>query len=152
MLTTRRATLNDVDAIVFELNKHIASCKNYYPPADREAVAMTVHSSYHHTSPILTLLCVRDDGQIIGISSVVASQYLWSRNVQAEIRLVYVVPEHRNSRAFHYMMREIYKWCVEKKCAQISFSLATGVDDDLTARLLQKRGWDQDGIGMVKRL
>ncbi len=151
MLTIRRANLADVENIVLHLNKHIQSCKNYYPGAEKEAVALTVHSSYHHTSPMLTLLCLKDD-QIIGIASVVASRYLWANKMQAEIRLVYVDPCHRGGRAFHYMMRDIEKWCIEKQCDQISFSIATGNDDENIANMLTHHGWGRDGIGLVKRL
>lgn len=151
MLATRRAYLRDVDGIVFELNKHITSCNNYYPAAEKNAVAMTVHSSFHHTSPALSLLCVEGE-KIAGMACVVASRYLWADMMQAQIIIAYVAPEYRHGRAFSMMMNDIEEWCREKKCDQISFEIASGINDEATVAMMQRRGWEKTGIGLVKRL
>ena len=148
-MNLRRATLEDIDGIMAELSRHIAACKVHYPAPDKAAVAQTILSSFHHTSPMVVFVS-EHEGRVIGLACAVASRYLWAQEVQAEIRLVYVAPEHRGGSAFARLMGAVGTWAKDKGAAEQSFTLSTGIDDDATAACLEKRGWKQVGVDLVK--
>lgn len=147
----RRATPEDLDAIVTELTRHIAACKVHYPAPDKAAVAQTILSSFHHTAPMVVFVS-EHDGQLTGLACAVVSRYLWSPQVQCEIRLVYVAPEHRGGTTFSRLMQAVESWAKEKGAAEMSFTLSTGVNDEATAACLGKRGWERSGVDMVKAI
>lgn len=149
MVSVRRATLEDLDGIVSMLRRHILSCPNSFPAPERECVAQTILSSFHHTSPMAVFLSY-EGSDITGISCSVSSRYLWAPQMQAEIRLVYVSPDHRGGRAFLLLMGAVEAWAKEKNCIEISFALASGLNDEKTAACLEKRGFKRIGIDMVK--
>lgn len=151
MASVRRATLEDLDGVVSMLRRHIQSCSNSFPAPDRDCLAQTIMSSFHHTSPMLGLVAY-EGSELTGIACAVSSRYLWAPQMQAEIRLVYVSPDHRAGRAFLLLMDAIEGWAKEKNCIEISFALASGLNDEKTAACLEKRGFKRIGIDMVKAL
>ncbi len=147
----RRATLQDIDSIMSELSTHIAACKVHYPEPDKSSVAQTILSSFHHTAPMVVFVA-QHSGALIGLACAVVSRYLWSQKMQCEIRLVYVSPEHRGGTAFSRLMQAVELWSQDKGADEMSFTLSTGVGDENTAEILQKRGWNRVGIDLVKSL
>lgn len=150
-MNIRRATPQDIDAIMAELSRHIAACKVHYPAPDKAAVAQTILSSFHHTAPMVVFVA-EHDGALTGLACAVVSRYLWAPQVQCEIRLVYVAPEHRGGTMFAQLMQAVEAWAKDKGAAEMSFTLSTGIDDDATAACLGKRGWERAGVDMVRTL
>lgn len=148
----RRASHGDEKQLVELLEGHISSCGNDYPMPDKMGVFWTIHSSFHKSSPILLNLAFSDDGELIGCACCTSSRRLWTTKYQAQIIIVYVRPDHRGSTAFIRLMREIEKWAQEKECTDITFTLASGIDDEKTVRCIDKLGYKRTGIDTVKSL
>ncbi|MBF0094813.1 MAG: hypothetical protein HQL34_09745 [Alphaproteobacteria bacterium] len=151
MTIIRRATLDDLDAILAMLEDHIAACGNDYPQPERTVVAQTILSSFHHTAPLVVFLA-ESDGTLTGIACAVASSYLWAKLIQTEIRLVLVDPAHRGGPTFLRLVKVVRNWAEEKKSVQITFTLASGIDDERIAQTLERLGWKRTGIDMVRDL
>lgn len=148
-MIVRRAEPKDIDAILRELERHVQACCNDYPAPERDVVTYTVLSAFHHTSP--TVVFVAYDGdELTGIACAVSGPYLWAKETQAEIRLIYVTPERRGGFTFSRLLHAVEQWCDEKKARKVSFTLASGIGDEETALCLERRGWKRTGIDMVK--
>ena len=150
-MNIRRATVEDIDAIMAHLSQHIGSCKVRYPDPDKQSVAQTILSSFHHTSP-KAVFVAECGGEVVGLAHVSASVYPFAPIVNGFIWLVYVAPEHRGGRAFASLMNAVYAWAAEKQCHNLSWTLSAGIDDEGIAACLEKRGWNRVGIDLVKGL
>lgn len=153
MINIRRATLQDIDALLDIGERFVLSCQNFYPSPDRSATAQSIMSSFHHTAPMAWFVA-EENGILIGMAFVIASRWIWSHDIQAELRFSYVEPEKRGGTSFYRLMDAVQEWSVSKNAREISFTIATGNadEDERLAETLQKRGWKNSGVNLVKEL
>lgn len=133
--------------------RFVSSCQNRYPIPEKAATSMSILASFHHTAPMVWLLAY-DGEKLAGMAHVTSALFPWANVTQAFIHTIYVEPTYRGGVAFARLLDAVLSWCIDKKCAQVSWIAATG-DIENDAKLiaaLKKRGWSQSGVDMVKPL
>lgn len=148
-MNIRRATLEDIGALMEMGGGFVASCPNLYPAPERESTARSILASFHHTAPMVWLIA-EEGGAIKGHAFAVASTWIWSQEVQSTIRFIDVVGGHGGGAAFLALLEAVDAWARGKGARECTFTLATGQNDERTAACLEKRGWVRTGVDLVK--
>lgn len=95
----------------------------------------------------LALVCYLN-GEAIACMGAMLCPQLTSQAVLASELLLYVMPEHRGSRAAYMMVKAFEAWAGP---LELRAGSALGVDDTKAINFYERLGYEQIGVGVMKR-
>tara|TARA_R110002012_G_scaffold7562_5_gene35269 strand:- start:5974 stop:6435 length:462 start_codon:yes stop_codon:yes gene_type:complete len=67
-----------------------------------------------------------------------------------EDKFIYILPEHRGSKAAYLLMKEYIKFGESKKVDDIFFQVSAGIDNEKSIKFLSKFGFNVMAYGLIK--
>lgn len=95
--------------------------------------------------PNQEIIILSKDGKDIGFIWVVVSRFVWSSAIVATDQLLFVLPEHRGSRAGIKLINAYKEWALSKGAVAANLSVASGIHQERTAALYEKLGFESLG-------
>lgn len=95
----------------------------------------------------LGLICYLD-GEAVACMGAMMCPQLTSETMVASELIIYVMPEHRGTRAGYLMIRAFEDWA---KPYDMRAGSALGVDDDKAIDFYTRLGYEKIGVGVMKR-
>jgi GNAT superfamily N-acetyltransferase len=104
-----------------------------------------------HDHPELgALLVAEKDEEVIGMMWGYVDEFFFSEERYATDILLYVVTEHRGSRAAYQLVKAFEEWSYDKNARYVQPGVSTGIDNDGYARFYERMGYSVTGLNLSK--
>ncbi len=141
--------MSDADAAVRLLKAtHYESPRLRTDPYSEEVAINTVMNILSRCDTDTMAVITYVNGEAIGCMAAIMCPQLTSHALLASELLLYVMPDHRGSRAAYLMVRAFEEWAAPYDMRAGS---ALGVDDTKAINFYERLGYEAIGVGVMKR-
>ena len=117
---------------------------------DRDKIALLVVGLIDSASGVI-FVSTQDDIITGFMAGMISEHFFCSSLIAGDIGL-YVVPEKRGSMTGVRLIKAFDLWAAEQGAHEVSISPHTGVEEQMVVKLLEKKGYTNQGVSMVKEL
>ena len=140
MIRIRDMTADDLDTFVSLGKRMHNESIEPYPPIDPDFMQKYLEMAV--SMPEIFLFAIaEDDGVPMGMVAAVAGPYSFSPEIRAASDLLFVLPEHRGSRAAIKLVQKFKGWSDSVGARTANLSVATGVSPERTGRFFELMGF-----------
>ena len=143
----RDAVIDDLETLILLCSKMHEESIEPYPLINRECMENYINMVV--SNPDVFLISFAEDKSPIGMITAVAGPYSFSPSIRASSELLFVLPEHRGSRAAVKLVQRFKEWSDNIGAMNSSFGISTGVSPERTGRFFEHMGFRP--IGMMYR-